>query len=317
VRVGHFIHQLNPFGTERMLEALLKFRSVEFGEQFVVSYTDGPMRRVFEGLGVRVWVTRDQREISRRFKEADLVNLHLLHPETIPQCLARGFPRRKVITVQWMSPFPPGLADRFIATSLRTYELQPDVTRCDLIPNGIDLERFHGKRAASGRRVICRICRPQKCDEFFWYGLLPVLVDYPDVQLWLAGTEEQSTDRVRVLGVVTDVVDILASSYLFAYTPRPWEGSHDFVVMEAMSMGVPCVLSDVPTIRQSVSNDCAVLVPFNDANRFAASVRHLLEDVEAAAELGQRARDYALAHFDVRPRVAEYESAYRRAVRCA
>lgn len=318
MRIGHFIHRLEPYGMQRGLEALLKYRSGEFQEQFVVGYVDGPMRQVFERLGVPVYLVDDRqdRELVQRLKEADLVNLHLWQPQIILRPLVGRFPRPKVITIQWAVAFPPQMADRFIATSVTTYELQPDRSRCDLIPNGIDLEQYPGRRASlPARRVISRVCRPVKCDEFFWYALLPVLADYPDTELWLAGSEGQSSRQVRVLGVLPDVVEVLASSYLFAYTPRPGEGSRDVAVMEAMAMGLPCVVSDVPVVRESVQDESvAALVPFDDAEAMEAALRQLLDDPEEAADLGRRAREYALAHFDVRPRVAAYESAYLRVV---
>jgi glycosyltransferase involved in cell wall biosynthesis len=316
MRIGHFIHHLNPFGTERVLAALLKYRSPPFADQFVVSCNEGPMRAVFERWGAPVWITRDQREMSRRLRRADLVNLHVLHPRTIPPCLAGRFPRRKVITIQWPVAFPAAMADYFIASSVSAYELQPDRRRCGLIPNGIDLEQYPGHRIPTpGRRAICRACRPVKCDEFFWYALLPVLADYPDTELWLAGSDGPPSERVRTLGVLPDIVDLLASSYLYAYTPSPGSGTKDLAVMEAMAMGLPCVFSDVPVVRESVQDErAAALVPFQDAEATEAALRRLLDDPEGAAALGQRAREYALAHFDVRPQVAAYESAYRRVV---
>src|SRR5207248_202495 len=127
---------------------------------------------------------------------------------------------------------------RFIATSARAYALQPETARCELIPNGIDLERYSsGHMDTNGRRVISRISRPEKSHEMFWYALLPVLADYPDTELWLAGTEALSSHRVRALGVRNDVPAILAASYLFVHTPPDDEGSRDLVVMEAMATG--------------------------------------------------------------------------------
>jgi hypothetical protein len=92
------------------------------------------------------------------------------------------------------------------------YRLQPDSTRCTLIPNGIDLERFHGRRTHGGARAIVQICRPEKGAEFFWYAMLPVLADYPTTDLWLAGTEGSSSHQIRPLRVIMDVAELLAQS---------------------------------------------------------------------------------------------------------
>ena len=129
----------------------------------------------------------------------------------------------------------------------------------------------------------------------------------------MVGSDEQSGERVQAIGVVSDVVEYLSASSVFVYVPRPWEGSHDFVVMEAMAMGLPCILSDVPTVRESVRDqNTALLVPYGDVQALADALHSLLTDPDAAAELGHRARGYALAHFNVRQCVAEYEDVYRK-----
>jgi len=205
----------------------------------------------------------------------------------------------------------PECAEHFIATSALVYRLQPDPTRCTLIPNGIDLERFHGRRTHGVPHAIVRICRPEKYAEFFWYAMLPVLADYPTTELCLAGAEGSSSHQIRTLGVIMDVAEILAQSYLFVHTPRPGEGTRDLAVMEAMTMGVPCVLGDVPCVREAAADEgCAALVPHNDVPRLTVALRHLLDEAEEAERMGVRARRYAIEHFNMRPRVASYERVY-------
>lgn len=313
LRIGHFTCGLNPFGTERLVEMLLRYRSAPFADQFVVSYWDGPMQRVFESLGVSVRVSRDPEQVARWLREADLLNVHLLFPSQFPECLAGSSSPPRVITIHWSAPFPSDQADHFIATSHGAFTLQPDPGRCTVIPNGVDLERFNGRRVETENRVLVRICRPEKCAEYFWYAVTPVLAEYPDTELWLAGVSMETGRRVRPLGVLDDVAEVLAHSSLFLHTPRPGEGSRDLSIMEAMAMGVPPVAADVPCVRESAGGaDGATLVPYEDVPRFSAALRRLLDDREAAAETGRRARRYAVEHFDMRPRVAEYERLYER-----
>jgi glycosyltransferase involved in cell wall biosynthesis len=318
MQVGHFVHMLEPNGMNRALEALLKYRSPRFREQFVVACEAGPMRPVYEQMGIPVHLVayRNDDEMVHRLRQADVVNLHLWDPNIIPRALRGRFPRPKVITLHSSPSFPPTLAERFIATSVIAYRAQPVPARCDLIPNGIDLDQYSGRRVLPpGRRVISRVCRPVRCDEFFWHALLPILADYPDTEVWLAGSEGPSTERVKALGPVLQVAQFLACSTAYAYTPRHGEGSRDLSVMEAMAMGLPCVFSDVAVVRQSVHDDSVVaMVPFGDAAAMETALRRLLDDPDEAAALGQRAREYALTHFDVRPRVAAYEAVYRQLV---
>lgn len=314
MRVGHFICGLNPFGTERVLETLLRHRGSAFADQFVVSYWDGPMRAAYEALGVPVRVTREEEVVRRWLAEADLVNAHLLFASQMPAALAADFPRPRIITIHWAAPFPPDCADHFIPTSAAAHVLQTDPTRCTLIVNGVDLERFDGRRKWAWRRAITRVSRPEKCAEFFWEGLTPVLERHRRVELWLVGTEESegpANGRVRPLGVVADVAQVLARSRLFVHTPRPGEGARDLAVMEAMAMGLACVGSDVPCVRESAGEGSGVhLVPFNDGPALGAAVDRLLRDRREATQRGEAARRYAVEHFDMRPRVRAYEHVY-------
>lgn len=317
MRVGHFVHQLKPFGTERMIEALLKYRGRPWSEQFVVSFEDGPMRPVFERLGARVRISRDDREIARWMREADLVNVHLLAPHTMPKGLAGRIGRPKVVTIHWATSFAGVQADRFIATSPLAKEVQPDGMPCDLVPNGIDLERYP-ERPRGSRRIIGRVSRADKCDESFWYALLPILAEFPDVEVHLAGVTGSSGARVKSLGICDDVSEALSGVSLFVYTPRPRHGTKDLAVMEALAAGLPCVFSDVDTVRASVgSEEVALLVPFHDVRATVEALRFLLHHPEEAEELGQRARAFAHRAFDVRPCVAAYERLYSEVARCA
>ncbi len=316
MRVGHFICGLNPFGTERVLETLLRHRGPAFSDQFVVSYWDGPMRAAYEALGVPVRVSREEEDLRRWLAEADLVNVHLLFASQLPPALAGDFCRPRIITIHWAAPFPPDCADHFIPTSAAAHVLQSDPTRCTLIENGVDLDRFDGRRKWAWRCAITRVSRPEKCAEFFWEGLTPVLERHRRVELWLVGTEESegpAHGRVRPLGVVSDVAEVLARSRLFVHTPRPGEGAKDLSVMEAMAMGLPCVGSDVPCVRESAGEGSGVLlVPYNDGAALGAAVDRLLRDWMEASQRGKAARRYAVEHFDMRPRVRMYERVYEK-----
>ena len=126
-----------------------------------------------------------------------------------------------------------------------------------------------------------RSCRPEKCTEFFWYALLPVLADYPTTELWLADAEGSSSHQIRTLGAIMDVAEILAQSCLFGHTPRPGEGIRDLATIEAMAMGVPCVLGDAPCVREAAADEgCAALVPHNDVPGLRVALRHLLDESE-------------------------------------
>jgi glycosyltransferase involved in cell wall biosynthesis len=72
------------------------------------------------------------------------------------------------------------------------------------------------------------------------------------------------------------------------------------VLVEAMALGLPVVSSDLPAIRELVTDGVdGLLVPAGDAERLAVAVRRLLDDPRLRHALGGGARRTVVARFDV------------------
>jgi len=76
---------------------------------------------------------------------------------------------------------------------------------------------------------------------------------------------------------------------LLVALPSIYEG-FGLPVVEAMSVGVPLVLSDIPVLRE-VGGDAAVYVPPQQPAAWADAIEELLGDGELRAELARRGRD--------------------------
>jgi len=142
-----------------------------------------------------------------------------------------------------------------------------------------------------------------------------VLNRYPQTRLWIVGNQDgigRSTERVRFFGTRLDIPDILAETDIFAYTPYPNTGSSDLVVMEALAMGVPCVVSDVNAVRESVEHEQnGFLTPFGDIDAFVQKIGMLVEDANLRVRMGQTAIRIARERFDMRRIARSYEAVYR------
>ncbi|MGI0090475.1 MAG: glycosyltransferase, partial [Nitrososphaerales archaeon] len=75
----------------------------------------------------------------------------------------------------------------------------------------------------------------------------------------------------------TDKFDLLRASKLFV-SPSRREG-FGINVLEAMSLGLPCILSDIPSFRENF-HDVAELIALDDHVQLANSVIALLSDEE-------------------------------------
>lgn len=132
-----------------------------------------------------------------------------------------------------------------------------------------------------------------------------LLAERPDLLVLVCGRAGAATpairaaaaplgSAVRLLGHRDDVPDILAAADVFAF-PSRFEGLGGSV-LEAMAMQLPIVASDIPAVRETVS-DTAVLVPPDDDAALALEIGAVLADSGRRAALGEAARRRFLAHY--------------------
>ncbi len=108
---------------------------------------------------------------------------------------------------------------------------------------------------------------------------------------------------VRFLGLRHDVPELLCAADVFVLASR-WEGMGG-VLLEAMALEAPVVVSDLPTLREAVPDHrYATLVPPGQPAALAESILSTLADPPSATERARRARQRFLDHYTV-ARVAE------------
>jgi glycosyltransferase involved in cell wall biosynthesis len=104
--------------------------------------------------------------------------------------------------------------------------------------------------------------------------------------------QSEHRDRIHVLGHRYDVPELLAAADVFAF-PSRYEGFGGALV-EAMALGVPAVVSDIPALREVVDGTAAILVPPGDPVALAAALARVLDEHAWATDLGARARSMFL-----------------------
>jgi glycosyltransferase involved in cell wall biosynthesis len=94
--------------------------------------------------------------------------------------------------------------------------------------------------------------------------------------------------------------------------PSRYEGGPGFVYLEAMACGLPVIAcSGSGAAEVVVPGENGLLVPPDDVGSLASALRQLLND---HAELGRRARAFALTHADAERCLDRLEGFYRRVV---
>ncbi len=201
-----------------------------------------------------------------------------------------------------------------------------------VIPNGVDLDRFH-RPAEDWRRgngfneqdgLIVSVARlePQKNPLLLIDAFARGLAGDARWRLLLAGggslreTADRHAvrlgvgERVHFLGVRTDIPDLLAACDLFALA-ADWEGS-PMAVIEAMAAGLPVVATAVGGVPELVEHGVTgLLAPPGDTAALAESLAALARDPRRRTEFSARAHERA-ARFGARAMIRSYAELFER-----
>lgn len=117
-------------------------------------------------------------------------------------------------------------------------------------------------------------------------------------------------ERVRFAGWRQDVIDLMVMADLVVH-PSHHEAFSQ-VMVEALAMGKPLVITDVSGVRDVVQDGrSALVVPPADPGALAEAITRLLERPEEAAAMGARGREQVRRELDIRAIVRRYEAMYR------
>ncbi|MGO9095331.1 MAG: glycosyltransferase [Bryobacteraceae bacterium] len=217
-----------------------------------------------------------------------------------------------------------------VARSFRTvYGRDPART----IPNGVDTVAFYRTEARENWRsaegfgadevLIASVGRlePQKNP----LGLIEAFARVPVGRLVMAGEgslveaarqrAEQlgAVERVRFLGVRTDVAELLSACDIFALA-SDWEGC-PLAVMEAMAAGLPVVATAVGGVPELVEDGVTgILAPRGDLRALKSALEALAGNQVRRLEMGEAARERA-KRFEASAMVESYAALFEEMVR--
>lgn len=208
--------------------------------------------------------------------------------------------------------------------------------------NGIDVRRFDRGRVPEDRLTLLRreLGIPARSPVVGFVGRLvrekgllelfeaarQVAEEVPDVRFLLVGpvdgekkdaltpetAREYGVDEICVFpGLRRDTPELYALMDVFAL-PSHREG-FPRAPMEASSMGVPCVVTDIRGCRETVEEGRnGLLVPLRDARALGQAILELLADPERARRMGREGTRIARERFDEELVFERVKSEYRR-----
>jgi glycosyltransferase involved in cell wall biosynthesis len=206
--------------------------------------------------------------------------------------------------------------------------------RLSVIPNGIELARFHPDPAAReriraelglgpGTWVVGTVGRlsPEKNQALLLRAVAPLLDDR--TRLVIAGdgalrqalgelaTALGASDRIRFLGARRDVPRVLCALDAFALSSDS-EGL-PLVIPEAMATGLPVVATSVGGVPDVLDDGrTGFLVPAGDEAALRAQLARLRADRDLGQACGARARAAALERFSAERMLRDYLDLYQR-----
>ncbi len=209
--------------------------------------------------------------------------------------------------------------------------------RIELIPNGVEVERYAGGERlalrrelglATGRTLVACVARfhPVKDHETLLRAFARVTAERDDVDLLLAGdgalrgrlealTRELGLEtRVRFLGVRDDVPELLQAADIFCMTSLSEAAS--LTLLEAMAASLPAVVTAVGGNPELLRDEReGVLAPRGDERAVAAAIVRLASEPETRARMGAAARRRVEAAFTLGRTVDAYLELFERVAR--
>ena len=116
--------------------------------------------------------------------------------------------------------------------------------------------------------------------EFLWAGEGELLDDYRDK------VKKENISRIKFLGFQKNIAELYTQSDIY-FQPSLRE-SHGIAVVDAMIMGIPCVVSSAGGLPESVINEeTGYVIDPSDIDAMVEKILKLLENEDLRKSLGE------------------------------
>lgn len=196
-----------------------------------------------------------------------------------------------------------------------------------IIPNGLDTEFFRPNHPPLGDGIIRigmvsrlqykkdhktllaafdKLCRDRPAQRIILY-IAGDGATKPDVEDEIA--RRNLGDRVEMCGLLNNhgVRDLMHRLDIYVHSTFGETMSNS--IMQAMSMGLPVIASDVEGVNNMIRPGVGILVSTGDVNGLANSMAWFLDNPDQAADFAARAREKAQVEYSILKVVEQYEGA--------
>jgi glycosyltransferase involved in cell wall biosynthesis len=237
-----------------------------------------------------------------------------------------GVGRLNRLLTRWTDAFI-GVADAHARHLVETEGFP--AAKVHTIHNGVDCERFTPQDASTVRHElgitddapvvgILAALRPEKNHELFLAGAKRILAEFPTAEFLIIGDGPRRSELeaaagtlgvanvTHFLGSRSDVPAVLAACDLVALTSH--NEAAPVSILEALSVGVPVVASNVGSVKESVIQDqTGRLFPPGDVAAYASQAIALLADPTLRRRMGAEGRRRVIERWSLQAMVRGYE----------
>ncbi len=138
-----------------------------------------------------------------------------------------------------------------------------------------------------------------------------------DAQKKLAVQERLARNGFAERVIYTDTVHDMRGLYNLAdivlFPVANMHGKFDvpLALIEAYACGKPTIVSDIPRLAEFTNTDISAIIKSEDPAALTVALTRLIRDASLRTALGNAARAFATAHFDITKTATHYEDLYR------
>jgi phosphatidylinositol alpha-1,6-mannosyltransferase len=243
--------------------------------------------------------------------------------QTVISTAAQGSDLKKIVFADYVVAI-----SRFMEKKL----IEAGVKNVIRIPAGIDVSKFKPLNSSTAKvkfgfgrkRVVLYPGRYLKelGAVAFLQSARNVISAFPETifvfacRNWGKSAKERETEKMikdsikewgveknfAFLGEVDDIKSLIAASEAVVFVPESMESKFDYplVLIEAMAMKKPIIISNIPPLNELVEKSEGIKVSAFNSQAISSAIISLFSNKNKALALGEAARNHALKNFDIR-----------------
>ena len=261
----------------------------------------------------------------------EIIHAHMTHAMIVSSVIKMLNPKVKIVFTSHSISFGSKLRERLISLlkPFRDTDILFSVEQLSsiykknyvIIPNGVDTSAYKRINTKYDTFTFLAVGRLEKVKNHIRLLECAKLLKKLDFQILIAGEGEQREklemyikdnnlkDYVTLLGLRSDIVDLMAQSHAFVM-PSLWEGL-PIVLLEAGASKLPIISTPVGTIPSLIDESNGYLVK---EDNFCETMKFVFENYNEAKIKSEKLQEKIIDKYSIQNITREHENLYMRLI---